>query len=186
MSIAFVFEGTVSSFAPSRLILRDPVSILGRSSDCDLVIKSRSISRRHAEIAIQDCLITVTDLGSRNGTFVNDRQVQRALVTDGQRLRFGDVSFVFSRQLLNRPEPKASDSETVDGCNEEIAKIMAERIERLSESQRRVCELLVEGISEKQMALRLYLSQHTVHTHVRAIYKALKVHSRAELMALLR
>jgi DNA-binding NarL/FixJ family response regulator len=39
------------------------------------------------------------------------------------------------------------------------------------------------GLSEKQVAAKLQVSRHTVHTHVRQIYRSLKVRSRAELLA---
>lgn len=48
---------------------------------------------------------------------------------------------------------------------------------------RRVCAALMTGRSEKQIAADLKLSPHTVHSHVKALYKWFRVHSRAELMA---
>jgi DNA-binding CsgD family transcriptional regulator len=42
----------------------------------------------------------------------------------------------------------------------------------------------VQGASEKQAAAALCLSYHTIHTHVKQIYRQLRVRSRAELMAL--
>ena len=44
-------------------------------------------------------------------------------------------------------------------------------------------QLLLSGDSEKEVANKLGLSQHTVHIHVKKIYKRLDVSSRAELMA---
>jgi DNA-binding CsgD family transcriptional regulator len=48
---------------------------------------------------------------------------------------------------------------------------------------RRVLEKLLSGLSEKQISLRLELSQHTVHEYVKGLYKELGVSSRAELLA---
>ncbi len=56
-------------------------------------------------------------------------------------------------------------------------------LNRLTPCQRRVASLLIEGLSEKQAAARLGRSHHTVHQHVKAIYSALSVRSRAEFMA---
>ena len=44
--------------------------------------------------------------------------------------------------------------------------------------------LLLEGLAEKQVAAALCLSPTTVHTHVQHIYRAVKVQSRAQLLAL--
>lgn len=54
---------------------------------------------------------------------------------------------------------------------------------QLPPSMRRVCAALMTGRSEKQIAADLKLSPHTVHSHVKALYKWFRVHSRAELMA---
>ena len=48
----------------------------------------------------------------------------------------------------------------------------------------RVLEQLKKGFAEKQVAVRLQLSPHTVHNHTKAIYKKFKVSSRPELLAL--
>ena len=42
----------------------------------------------------------------------------------------------------------------------------------------------LEGLSEKEIAARLRLSEHTVHQYVKALYRRYRVRSRAELMAL--
>lgn len=54
---------------------------------------------------------------------------------------------------------------------------------RLSQIQRQVLELMVEGITEHEIASRLGRSRHTVHGHVRGIYKTLGMSSRAELIS---
>src|SRR5262249_6195195 len=184
MSTIFVIEGAPAAVSPSRFILRDMVSLLGRSSECDIVINAPTISRRHAKISIRGSTVCVTDLGSRNGTFVDDQPIRKAIVENGQHLRFGDVSFVLSEQLLHGDE-RHSELETDECYSEENANMLRARALALSGRQRRVYELLISGISERQMALQLKLSQHTIHTHVRAIYKALQVHSRLELLACL-
>lgn len=53
----------------------------------------------------------------------------------------------------------------------------------LTPRQRQVVELLLAGISEKQVAHELQISRHTVNDHIKAIYQRLGVNSRGELMA---
>jgi DNA-binding CsgD family transcriptional regulator len=55
---------------------------------------------------------------------------------------------------------------------------------QLSEAQKRVLDLLLDGNSEKEVAVRLEISRHTVHNHVKEIYKKMTVNSRPELLAL--
>ena len=53
----------------------------------------------------------------------------------------------------------------------------------LTPRQREVLDLLLEGLSEKEIATRLVLSRHTVHNHIRGIYRSMGVSSRYELFA---
>lgn len=49
--------------------------------------------------------------------------------------------------------------------------------------QRQTLERLLQGDSEKQIALRLKLSPHTIHSYVKALHKRLSVSSRGELLS---
>jgi DNA-binding CsgD family transcriptional regulator len=184
MATIFVIEGAALAVAPPRFFLRDAVSLLGRSDDCDIIIEAPSVSRRHARLAVRESTVIVTDLGSTNGTFVDDQPVHRAEAQSGQRLRFGNVAFLLSEQMLRR-DGLPEDEETEDCNSTEPASVIKSRALLLPQSQRRVYDLLLSGISNKQIAMQLDLSPHTVHTHVRAIFKALCVHSRSELLACL-
>ncbi|TWT88265.1 Bacterial regulatory protein, luxR family [Pseudobythopirellula maris] len=63
--------------------------------------------------------------------------------------------------------------------------MLAEPSRDLSKAQRAVLDLALKGMTEKQIAVRLHRSHHTVHSHLRSIYRRYKVSSRAELLALL-
>lgn len=63
--------------------------IVGRSSDLDMVLVEEMVSRRHAHIEMRDGVVRVEDLGSTNGTFVNGERVQKASLTEGDRLLIG-------------------------------------------------------------------------------------------------
>lgn len=74
---------------------------IGRSLDNDFVIDAADVSRHHAVLELQEQVLRVVDLGSLNGTFVNQRPVLSwALVNPGDTLTFGLVTakvFVDSR-----------------------------------------------------------------------------------------
>jgi sigma-B regulation protein RsbU (phosphoserine phosphatase) len=73
--------------------------IIGRKSDCDFVINDGTISRHHAELEVSDDFqsLDLTDLGSRNGTAVNSRQISGhvALKIDDH-INFGQTEFKVS------------------------------------------------------------------------------------------
>jgi pSer/pThr/pTyr-binding forkhead associated (FHA) protein len=63
--------------------------VLGRSSTCQLVLTHDTVSRRHAELRIQDGCWLLRDLGSSNGTWVNGRRVMEAEVRPGDLIHLG-------------------------------------------------------------------------------------------------
>jgi len=70
--------------------------IVGRDTDADLVISRSAVSRHHAELSREsDERWWAIDLGSTNGTFVNEQRVQRQPIVDGDQVRFGDAIFKF-------------------------------------------------------------------------------------------
>jgi hypothetical protein len=78
---------------------------LGRTANCDIAIKSEKISKLHAHLTRDpNGGWMITDVGSSNGTFVNDRKLEamvRTPIEDGDHLRFGTVHarFVSAKRL---------------------------------------------------------------------------------------
>src|SRR5436190_19235078 len=68
---------------------------VGRRSDLDLHIDVDSVSRRHARLVRTDEDWWVEDLGSTNGTFVNDDPVDKRKLEDGDIVRFGEAVVKF-------------------------------------------------------------------------------------------
>lgn len=63
--------------------------VIGRSSDLDMVLVEDMVSRRHAKIATTNGEITIQDLGSTNGTFVNGEKVSKTSLREGDRILVG-------------------------------------------------------------------------------------------------
>jgi hypothetical protein len=83
-----------------------PVATVGRDLDtCDVAILHASISSRHAVLRVAGDAITVEDLGSTNGTFIDDERITaRTLRAADVRVRFGAVSFAASLDAIG-PSP---------------------------------------------------------------------------------
>jgi diguanylate cyclase (GGDEF)-like protein len=76
--------------------LREGTLRLGRAPDCELPLDSPGISRRHAELQVTGDSVRLRDLGSVNGTHVNDVRVHDSVeLRDGDLLRLGDVLLKF-------------------------------------------------------------------------------------------
>jgi hypothetical protein len=70
---------------------------LGRNHDNDFRFSEPSVSSFHAEITVDGESITIRDLGSTNGTFVDERRVEEALVGPENVLRLGNVRLQMDR-----------------------------------------------------------------------------------------
>ena len=96
-----------------RVVLHEGDNIVGRDPATDVWLDAPSVSRRHSRIGIAEDGITIEDLGSKNGTTVNDGPVTRPMALhDGDRVVFGSVSGVFrsSRTGLSTETARRSGS----------------------------------------------------------------------------
>lgn len=75
--------------------LQRGTSLIGRGRDCEVQINDASVSRRHAKLLVAD-VVEVTDLGSSSGIFVEDEQIDRAILREGERFTIGDTTFEIS------------------------------------------------------------------------------------------
>src|SRR5262249_53912591 len=71
---------------------------LGRSSACNLIADSGAVSKVHARVLRTTDQLTIEDLGSSNGTFVNGTSVRTAVLRDGDSIALGGVA-VFRVEL---------------------------------------------------------------------------------------
>lgn len=78
------------------LLWRERITV-GSDPRSLLLLPDSTVSRRHAEMSKADDTYEVSDLGSMNGTYVNDRPVQVAPLADGDEIRFGGNLFLFLR-----------------------------------------------------------------------------------------
>jgi hypothetical protein len=79
-------------------VLNKEVVALGRLSECDIVISDPGASRRHAEIRREDGRFVLTDLGSTNGTQVNESTVSERDLEEGDRITIGHTVLEFRRR----------------------------------------------------------------------------------------
>lgn len=90
-----------------RFRLRPGVNMVGRESG-EVLLMDSTVSRRHAQITLSDNEVTVTDLNSTNGTFVDGKRVapgEAAPVPIGSTLRFGNVSLTLVEPGAEAPVP---------------------------------------------------------------------------------
>jgi hypothetical protein len=72
--------------------------IIGRMGDSDIVLADPGVSRRHAEVRREDGEFVVADLGSTNGTMVNEATIGERTLEEGDRITIGKTVLEFRRR----------------------------------------------------------------------------------------
>src|SRR5436190_753189 len=104
--------------------LKGDKSILGRHPDCHIVVEVGAVSRNHCQVVREGNDYKIEDLGSRNGTCLNEepeKVVGRRLLKPGDVIRVCEVSFTFNSDVLQpgsppQPPPTAPISKMLDGA----------------------------------------------------------------------
>ena len=122
--ITHVKPAPVSSSQPACLVLIYPTGaqmgkrftldgdalLIGRGSDCDIVVDLDSVSRRHAKIERRSGNILVSDLNSTNGIFIGDKQVKKYRLSDGDVITLGVHDLVYrDLRQLEDDAPESTD-----------------------------------------------------------------------------
>jgi hypothetical protein len=75
-------------------IIKDK-TLVGNALECDIQVNDEFASGRHCSIHFEKDKYFITDLDSANGTFVNERKVTKKGLTDGDKIKIGERSYVF-------------------------------------------------------------------------------------------
>jgi DNA-binding CsgD family transcriptional regulator len=120
------------------------------------------VSREHAQITRSvGRSASIIDLRSKNGTFVNGDRVEVRLLREGDRIALGPhVELRFSYTVLDEPD-------TV----------------KLTPREKEVASLVVQGLTNRQIAARLGVTPHAVDAVLRSAFRRVGVRSRAALAA---
>ena len=89
----FVLRGVSGNTFGKMYGVTGPMTI-GRSAECDIAIPVEEISRRHALVKPNAAGLQVEDLGSSNGTFINNKRVQAGQLNPGDELRLDQVRLI--------------------------------------------------------------------------------------------
>ena len=86
-------------------------NLVGREPTAEVFLNSKSVSRRHAVVTVHGEQATLTDLESKNGTFIDTKPLQQeASLADGNVIRFGAVKVVYRRSLPGGSTDSFADS----------------------------------------------------------------------------
>ena len=70
-------------------------TLIGRSPECDVFLDDVTVSRRHAELMRDGETFSIRDLGSLNGTYVNRRRIESAVLENDDEVQIGKYRLTF-------------------------------------------------------------------------------------------
>ncbi|QDV84092.1 FHA domain-containing protein [Stieleria sp.] len=92
MNYKFVWVDTASGIDRQQWVLSPPVTI-GRCPTAEITLSDGSISRKHCQFLIDPYgSLVVRDLGSKNGVYVDDRRVEKAVLLPGSEVKIGVIT----------------------------------------------------------------------------------------------
>lgn len=105
--------------------------LIGRSPDCQIVLKDFGISRTHARITVDEDGVRIADLKSKNGTQVNGVPIVEAPLKDGDRILLGKFQLTFSKTLegkvvLDEARPLSEEAGTIIRSVGELSKLLSD------------------------------------------------------------
>src|SRR4029453_512412 len=105
--------------------------VIGRSPECQIVLKDFGISRNHAKVVVDEDGVRIQDLKSKNGTQVNGQPVTEAPLKDGDRILLGKFQITFSKSLegkvvLDEAKPLSEEAGTIIRSVGELSKLLSE------------------------------------------------------------
>lgn len=176
--------GFVLRFAGREVLLAPGVVFIGRAEDVDLRLQDESVSRRHAALRVGADRVTVEDLDSANGVFVNNRRI-----TETQEISPGDTMFIGSVQFLLEDEDKCNVFPS--GATRQVREPSRSRkpspysiraLSLLSPREEEVLRMLALGLPQREIAEELGVSVKTVETYRARIADKLELKTRAQLV----
>lgn len=130
-------------------LLIDEVTSIGRAVENQIVITSKRVSREHVRLRRDGWRTILEDLGSTNGSYLNDARVESPTpLRDGDHIKVGDVVFTFhdpdvtTRDTLGRPMLEIDISAGEVRVNRQIISLSAKEfilLTYLYEQQGQVC-----------------------------------------------
>ena len=77
-----------------EIVMTAAKTVIGRDAECDVVIASPKVSRKHCRVELGKDGAALVDEGSGNGTFVNGEKVTRSKLKPGDKVSIGPLGFV--------------------------------------------------------------------------------------------
>ncbi len=148
----------------SRSIRLDPgVITIGRSRSNTLYLSHGAVSRNHAKISLIDGQYVLSDIKSRNGTYVNKKRIKNISLKHNDQIVFGDRSFIFTLK-----DPEQDDTESIYTFNEDTVCFQEDDIQ-LSDMVARKAEVAAQTFLDPNKDKKEISAEKAVEAHSRLL-----------------
>lgn len=105
------WQDTETGYVQEHVLLEGATATIGRSSNNDIVIANKHVSRQHAVITYREGIFMISDLNSANGTFVNDMMITDPFpLASGDQIRLYVPVLVFSAVVTEEDTIRARET----------------------------------------------------------------------------
>ena len=168
MKICFLEGYFTAEHIYSRVIVNHLPFVIGRKPDSDLPINADTLSRYHAEIIEQNGKLCIRDLGSTNGTYLNDKKITTCTpIQDGDIARLGDMQLRINFEPWSENSSEANNEHTFISTGKVIHPI-AKGVRELKEliDQKLVASILQPTVNSKLEIVAYELLGRGKHTQL--------------------
>ncbi|MEM6367297.1 MAG: FHA domain-containing protein [Myxococcota bacterium] len=149
--------------------LREGINAIGRLPANDIILTDALVSRHHARISFLEGRATVQDLGSHNGSFLNERRVYTASLRDEDVIRIGSFQLKFRFGPPPSQPPKRGQS--LSTRNSAKAQTEPSAPPGVASLLLRLVDLAHANASDQPLVRSLAGIEHAFHTHAAAIVR---------------
>lgn len=162
--------------------IKNEVTVIGRSSSCDICISDASISREHAKITFENGVFTIKDLGSHNGIKINDSKVEQLVLKNGSRFRLGAAEIEFwdgvgappaiqgSQEMATPPQGSISVAESIDSDKPVVSNVNELKQKRITNIVILISILLMATILIVSVFVLMNKKERPIHNQFVKMY----------------
>jgi pSer/pThr/pTyr-binding forkhead associated (FHA) protein len=155
-----------------RIVSEKKRMTIGRTSENDIVLENRGVSRRHAQIEFNDSAAVIIDNESLNGTFVNNRRITEEVLRDNDQITIGKYCLIYNSQIQREESAADLDGTMILKTKKQKDLIRKDRLEKEIVNRMGGSVLLGEE--------NVDFSEHQIDRNVTTIGKAKFVHVHAK------
>ncbi len=143
--------------------------LIGRGDHCDLILDDETVSTDHAEVRRRGTSYLITDLGGRNGTVLNGRQIDGATrLSPGDVVQIGPFRLELDLPKVKRTQPRQALTVELTADEQAIARVLVARY-------REENTFAPRPATQREIAERLHLSESTVKRCLKAMAAKLEL-----------